>query len=134
MNDVCCIAHCINLAIQTLDGLRLVGQIENPLALMYNYFAHNLKHHLEIYVFVELFKCNINKILKNIKTQWMSMLSPCKRMLNEYQMLVVKMVEDNVNIVIVKANYELIYDVETLLGLACVLPLLELVQGLFKFA
>ncbi len=83
---------------------------------------------------VELLKCNINKILKNIKTQWMSMLSPSKKVLNEYQMLIVKMVEDNVSIVIVKANYELLYDVETLLGLACVLPLLELVQGLFKFA
>ncbi len=62
------------------------------------------------------------------------MLSPSKRMLNEYQMLVVKMVEDNVSIVIVKTNHELLYDVETLLGLAFVLPLLELVQGLFKFA
>ncbi len=134
MNDVCCIVHRINLASQTLDGLKLVGKIDNPLALMYNYFAHNFKHHLEIYKLVELLKCNINKILKNIKTQWMSMLSPSKRVLNEYQMLVVKMVEDNVSIVIVKANYELIYDVETLLGLACVLPLLELVQGLFKFA
>ncbi len=118
VNDVCCIAHHINLAIQTLDGLRLVGKNENPLALMYNYFTHNLKHHLEIYKLVELLKCNINKILKNIKTQWMSMLSPSKRMKNEYQMLVVKMVEGNVNIVIVKANYELLYDVETLLGLA----------------
>jgi hypothetical protein len=49
-------------------------------------------------------------------------------------MLVVKMVEDNVSIVIIKTNYELLYDVETLLGLACILPLLELVQGLFKFA
>jgi hypothetical protein len=57
-----------------------------------------------------------------------------KRVLNEYQMLVVKMVEDNVSIVIVKTNYELFYDVETLLGLAHVLPFLELVQGLFKFA
>jgi hypothetical protein len=62
------------------------------------------------------------------------MSSPLKRVLNEYQMLVVKMVEDNVSIAIVKANYELLYDVETLLGLVCVLPLLELVQGLFKFA
>jgi hypothetical protein len=44
-----------------------------------------------------------------------------KKVLNEYQMLVVKMVEDNVSIVIVKTNYELFYDVETLLGLACVL-------------
>jgi hypothetical protein len=127
VNDVFCIAHCINLAIQTVDGLRLVGKIENPLASMYHYFAHNLKPHLEIYKLVELLKCNI-------KTQWMSMLSPSKRMLNEYQMLVVKMVEDNVSIVIVKTNHELLYDVETLLGLAFVLPLLELVQGLFKFA
>jgi hypothetical protein len=33
-----------------------------------------------------------------------------------------------------KLNYELLCDVKTLLGLACVLPLLEVMQRLFKFA
>jgi hypothetical protein len=35
------------------------------------------------------------------------------------------MIQDNVAIEIAKVNYELLCDVETLLGLACVFPLLE---------
>jgi hypothetical protein len=33
-----------------------------------------------------------------------------------------------------KANYELLCNVENFLGLACIMPLLEVVQGLSKFA
>jgi hypothetical protein len=40
---------------------------------------------------------------------------------------------DSIIIDIVEANYELLCDLETLLGLACVLPLLEAMQGLSKF-
>jgi len=43
------------------------------------------------------------------------------------------MVDDSIIIVIVKVNYELLCDVETLRNLACVLPLVEVVQGLSKF-
>jgi hypothetical protein len=62
------------------------------------------------------------------------MLSPSQRILNEHKALVVKMVIDNVNVQITKANYELLCDVKMLLGLACVIPLLEMVQGFSKFA
>jgi hypothetical protein len=62
------------------------------------------------------------------------MLSPSKRVLSEYKALVVKMVEDNVIVDTTKINYELMCDLETLLGLSCIIPLLELVQGLSKFA
>jgi len=55
------------------------------------------------------------------------MLSPSKRVLSEYKALVVKMVEDNVIVDTTKINYELMCDLETLLGLSCIIPLLELV-------
>lgn len=45
------------------------------------------------------------------------MLSPSKRVLNEYKALVVKMVVDSASVQIVKAKYELLCDVEMLLGL-----------------
>jgi hypothetical protein len=61
------------------------------------------------------------------------MLSPSKRVLCEYKTLVVKIVEDSVTIDIAKTNYELLCDLETLLGLSCIIPLLELLQGLSKF-
>jgi len=44
------------------------------------------------------------------------------------------MAKDSSTIDIAKPNYELFCDVEMSLGLACVLPLLEVVQCLTKFA
>lgn len=41
---------------------------------------------------------------------------------------------DSTTIDIAEANYELLCDPHTLLGLACVLPLLEAMQALSKFA
>jgi len=126
--------HCTNLAIQTLNGLKLVGKIKSWLASMYKYFDHNPKHYLEIYKLAELLQCKGNKILKNIKTQRISMLSSSEAMLNEYWTLVVKMVENNVNIIIVKTNnHEFLCNVKTLLGLTCVFLVLKLMQELSTF-
>jgi hypothetical protein len=52
----------------------------------------------------------------------------------KYKLLVVKMVENNGHIENAKANYELLCDIEMLLGLACILPCLKIMQGLSKFA
>jgi hypothetical protein len=62
------------------------------------------------------------------------MLSPSKRVLQEYEPLIMKMVKDFTITAIAKVNYELLFDAKTLLSFACVLPLLKVVQGLSKFA
>jgi hypothetical protein len=54
------------------------------------------------------------------------MLLPSK-VFNEYKTLVVEMAEDSVTIDIAKTNYELMCDPKTLMGLSCIIPLLELV-------
>ncbi len=54
--------------------------------------------------------------------------------LNEYKPLVVKIVENSIINMITKTNYELLCDIKTLLGVACVLLLLEEIQNLFKSA
>jgi hypothetical protein len=69
-----------------------------------------------------------------MKTHWIFILSIAKRVLIEYRILVVKMDTKSATIDNTKINYELLCDVKTLLGLACVLPLLETMQRLFKFA
>jgi hypothetical protein len=61
------------------------------------------------------------------------MVSPSKKILSEYKALVVKMVKNSVSVDITETNCELMCDPETLLGLSCIIPLLELVQGLSKF-
>jgi hypothetical protein len=42
--------------------------------------------------------------------------------------------QDTTTINTTKVNYELLCDVETLLGFMCIFPLLEIVQGFSKFA
>jgi hypothetical protein len=62
------------------------------------------------------------------------MLSSSKHVLQAYKPLIMKMVENFTIITIAKVNYELLCDAKTLFGLACVLPLMEMVQRLSKFA
>jgi hypothetical protein len=65
------------------------------------------------------------KFLKNIKMKWISILASFKQMVKEYKTLMVKMNDDVVSNEVINNNYELLYDVETILGLTCVLPMLE---------
>ncbi len=62
------------------------------------------------------------------------MLAPFKRLVFEYRFVVMKMSEDLPINHVVATNYELLCDVETMMGLTCVLPMLEVIQNLNKFA
>jgi len=61
------------------------------------------------------------------------MLAPSKQMLGEYKTLVVKMTDFVASNEAANTNYELLCDVETVMGLTYVLPMLEVVQNLSKF-
>jgi hypothetical protein len=85
-------------------------------------------------------------MLRNVKIHWISLLEPLRRVMGEYKTLIVKMCED----VAVKEptltskqvasrkstkhNCDLLCDVGILLALPCVLPQLECVNDLMKFA
>lgn len=113
VSDVHCMAHRTNIVVQTLNTLSLVSKIEFLFVSMYNYFCHNLKLHLETTKLVELLQLKGNKILNNIKTHWISMLSLSKHVLSEYKPPIVKMVEDSSTINTTRTNYKLFCDVET---------------------
>jgi len=75
-----------------------------------------------------------NKIFHNIKTRWNSMMSPIKWMLSKYHILVVKMALYVALIPYAQSNIFLFTNVETLLGLNAMMPLLEALHSLIKFA
>jgi hypothetical protein len=81
LSGVHCIAHRISLVVQALNFLNLVNKIERLFTYMHNYFTHNPKRHLETSKLVELLECKGDKILENIKTHWILMLSPLKKVL-----------------------------------------------------
>ncbi len=62
------------------------------------------------------------------------MLALAKCVLQEYNILVIKMANDSLGNAIAKNNYELLCDYEIILGLTYVLPIMEAVQSLFKTA
>ncbi len=108
--------------------------LEHLLQTLHNYFAHSPKRHLEITKLTETLELKGNKIFRNVKTQWISMLNLAKRLMAEYITFLVKMVLNNPTNQQTKQNYEHLCDFQTLLGLAYILPLLESMHDLIKFA
>jgi uncharacterized membrane protein len=62
------------------------------------------------------------------------MLEPLKRVMAEYKTLIVKISWDKVLVTQARFNLDLLCDLHMLLGLSCLLPLLEVVNALIKFA
>jgi hypothetical protein len=60
------------------------------------------------------------KLLRNVKTKWISMLSPTKRVMAKYKTLLMKMALDmDVNFQ-AATNFEHLLDLEVLLSFACI--------------
>jgi len=86
------------------------------------------------------------KILKNVQTSWISMLSPAVRVMNEYRVLLVKMsvdsqrpVQDDIGkkvkvdkkcMAMARKNLNHLIDIQILIGLFALLPLLRCVHSL----
>jgi len=72
-----------------------VIHFENLLGTLHSYFVHSLKIHVEFTKLVEILGTKGNKILQNVKTKWIVMLSPTKKVMTYYITLLVKMVLDS---------------------------------------
>ena len=89
-----CVAHQTDLAMDVLSDLDMVFSIEKLFKKLHSYFSKSPKRHLELEKLSELMVSKGGKILNNVKTCWISMLSPLRRVLSEYRVLLVKMYED----------------------------------------
>jgi hypothetical protein len=61
------------------------------------------------------------------------MLQPLKWVGKEYKTFIAKMATNSVNVESTKANFLNLCDIHMILGLPCILPMLESVNGLMKF-
>jgi hypothetical protein len=73
------------------------------------------------------------KLLKNVKTKWISMLSPTKWVMVEYKTLLMKMTLDMGANFQAITNFEHLVDLDVLLSLFCIISFLESVHILIKF-
>jgi hypothetical protein len=62
------------------------------------------------------------------------MLSPAKKVLTESKPFIMKMWANRLACEIINVNIIVLFDVQVLLGFPCVMPLLELLNGIIKMA
>ncbi len=87
------VTHYTNLAIK-LIRIAFGDLLENMLQTLHSYFARSPKRHLEFTKLEELMQIKGNKIFRNVKTRWISMLNLAKKVMAEYKTLLVKMALD----------------------------------------
>ena len=59
------------------------------------YFKLSPKMHLQFVKLVELVETKGLKLLKNVKTRWISLIEPLRRIIQEYRVLLTNMKEDS---------------------------------------
>jgi hypothetical protein len=118
----------------------IVARIESLLQSFHGYFYKSNKRYLELQKLANLMETKGNKVLWNVTTRWISMRSPAMRVLSEYKTLIVKMGLDmtptpNHRVPVgAEANFNYLVDLEVLLSLCCIMPLLDAVNWLIKLS
>jgi uncharacterized membrane protein len=102
----------------------MVNRLEGLLQTLYNYFSKSFKRHLEFTKLVEVMETKGAKILKNVKTCWIFMVFLVQCVMVEYRMLLMRMALDAPTNDKAKTNFDLLCDVQILLGLFAILLLL----------
>ncbi len=69
---------------------------------MYGYFNHSPTRHLEFQILAQTLKTKGKKIFKNVKTKWMSMFNPLKKIMAKYHPLLTMMQANNSTIHVAK--------------------------------
>jgi hypothetical protein len=92
---------------------------------------HNLNRFVEFFNIAKTLETKGLKLLHNIKIYWISIFNLLKQVLVEYNVLVVKM---HPKASPHKNNLDLLCDLELIFGLPYMVPMLEMVHTLIKFA
>ncbi len=112
-----CVVHWINFAIQSLSNLTLFVQLEVFMGNLHSYFSCFPKWHLEFLKLVAM-ETKGNTILKNVKTLWMSILDPLRRIMAKYKLLLVFMQVDQISTQMAKVNvitFSIVFNVSNIL-------------------
>ena len=133
-------SHRCNLAMETLFNFSMIARIESLLNKLHSYFCRSTSQHSKLQKLASIMETKDLKMLQNVTTRWISMRSPIHRVLTEYRTLIVKMDSDMTPKAGEKPpagaveNFDMLVDVEVLLSLMCLMPLLNVVHCLIKFS
>jgi len=112
----------------------MVCKLKKLFQTLYAYFNKNLKKNLKFNKFIKIMETKNNKLSKNVKKRWISILELTKRVTNEYCILVVKIDLDFACNNFAKVNFEFLCDIEVLYWLVVLLALLEEMNNLMKLS
>jgi hypothetical protein len=87
-------AHHTNLAVEPLSNLPVVSKLEILCQALSMYFSMSAKKHLEFQRLADIMEIEGLRMLRNVKTHWILLLEPLRRVMGEYKTLIVKMYED----------------------------------------
>jgi hypothetical protein len=131
MLSIHCMAHRMNLAFKIVRKFPSVSKVEYLVREAYAYFSRSPKQFSEFKKFVDGLT-NGNKLLKDVDTRWISLNGPAQRLFSEYQSLVGVMYEHRFS---VDKSQDILFrltDIETLLTLVGILPMLDEMNVLMK--
>ncbi len=132
--DVHYMVHRTNLAIVVFSKMPIMSHIETMLQSLYTFFVHSPKKFLEFVKLVETLATKGQKLLRNVKMRWISMLNPLKCIMSKYKSLIMKMHLDSSKTKAAQNNLVLFGDLELILPLPCLLPMLEVMHIFINFA
>lgn len=135
INGVHCCAHRTNLAADKLSGLAIVANIERLCQTLYTYFHKSPKRWSEFEALSAELEQEGLKIIRNITTRWLSVIDCVQRIQDQIPVLIAKMDEDmSARCPAARRNLDLLLDLETLFSMPAMMPLLQSVNSLIKFA
>jgi hypothetical protein len=131
MIGIHCMAHRTNLAFKILSKQRLVNKVEMLVDDLHGFFCKSSKRVMEFKKIADGLMSG-KKLLKNVETRWISLYEPIKHVYNEYISLVGFMVEHCFSVDKAQVILHQLNDVETLLTLCGILPLLHYMYTLIN--
>ena len=93
-NDQHCFAHKLQLVAQVFSKTDLMSTIEDVLQTSHAYFAHSPKRVREFCTLAHLMETKGVKLLKNVKTRWITCHASMRRLILELKPVMAKMFED----------------------------------------
>lgn len=126
-------AHKTNVVVQAFSNVLMVSKLEDLFQSLYVYYLNSPKCHFKCIKLVKIVETWGFKIFFNVKIQWISIMEPLKCVPIKYNTLIVKMLQDNINIAQAKLNFNLLCDLHTFLTLYWLLSLLDVINVLVKF-
>lgn len=88
-------AHNTNLAVLTFFSLLMVARLKDLLQSIYIFFYKPPKSHLKLIKLAQIVETKGNKLLRNIKFQWIVVLNLLKHVLEKYYHLLMKIEIDS---------------------------------------